>query len=270
MTVLRHGFHHRRPWHVHKASLSWPCSSCAPPTPTTGCRNSSGTSSTSSLRRSRSSCFPPRAAPAADGLVMGDGAKEAQTHTRRQRGCCSGCQYSRSGCTTVGPWDRHRPCRLCSSVSHKAPQREPGRSVFTSITRLAWAEPTGSGTRMTNFCVASQPMLLIASRKPHLKYGRAARRPPPGRLSATAQMDQRLLEFLTTLTLRALHRHKHVHDSSNHSLYLIQLFNSSSPEGHCGGNQPPDGSSCLSPPKPKYYERIARQILSMMFGPRSL
>ena len=36
-------------------------------------------------------------------------------------------------------------------------------------------------------------------------------------------------------------------DSSNHSLYLIKLFNSSYTEGHCGGNQQPDGSICLSP-----------------------
>ena len=39
--------------HVYKASLSWPSSSCAPDTLTTGCRNSSGASSTSSSRRSR-------------------------------------------------------------------------------------------------------------------------------------------------------------------------------------------------------------------------
>ena len=45
----------------------------------------------------------------------------------------------------------------------------------------------------------------------------------------------RLFEIFT-LTFCALHRHKHVPDSSNHSLYLITLFTSSSPEGHCGGN----------------------------------
>ena len=49
-------------------------------------------------------------------------------------------------------------------------------------------------------------------------------------------------------------------DSSNHSLYLIRLFNSSCPEGHCGGNQQPD-SICLSPPKPNFYERFARPCL---------
>ena len=65
-------------------------------------------------------------------------------------------------------------------------------------------------------------------------------------------------------------REQHVPDSSNHSLYQIKLFNSSSPEGHCGRNQPPDGSICLSPPKPKYNERFTRQTLSMMFGQRSL
>ena len=30
-------------------------------------------------------------------------------------------------------------------------------------------------------------------------------------------------------------RQQHVPDSSNHSLYLMKLFNSSSPEGNCGG-----------------------------------
>ena len=49
---------------VHKASLSWPWSSYAPSTPTTGCRNSSGASGTSSPRRGRPSCSPPRAASA--------------------------------------------------------------------------------------------------------------------------------------------------------------------------------------------------------------
>ena len=55
---------------VHKASLSWPSSSCVPPTPTTGCRNSPGASSTSSWRRSRRACLPPRAASAAGGVAM--------------------------------------------------------------------------------------------------------------------------------------------------------------------------------------------------------
>ena len=49
------------------------------------------------------------------------------------------------------------------------------------------------------------------------------------------------------MTFRALQRHKHVPDSSNHSLHLLRLFNSSSPEGHCGGNQLLDGSVCVSP-----------------------
>ena len=41
-------------------------------------------------------------------------------------------------------------------------------------------------------------------------------------------------------------RQQHVPDSSNHSLYLMKLFNSSSPEGNCGENQLWDGSICLS------------------------
>ena len=66
---------------VHKASHSRPCSSCVPPTPTTGCRNSSGASSTPSSRRRRPSS-PPRAASAADGLVARDGTKGNTTPQR--------------------------------------------------------------------------------------------------------------------------------------------------------------------------------------------
>ena len=41
-------------------------------------------------------------------------------------------------------------------------------------------------------------------------------------------------------------REQHVPDSSNHSLYLIQLFSFRSLEGNFGGNQQPDGSISLS------------------------
>ena len=74
-----------------------------------------------------------------------------------------------------------------------------------------------------------------------------------------------MLQRFTTLNFsplghkKALHRHKHVPDSSNHSLYLIKLLNSTSPERHCGGNQPPDDSTCHSPRRPKYNERFARK-----------
>ena len=48
-------------------------------------------------------------------------------------------------------------------------------------------------------------------------------------------------------------REQNVSDSSNHSLHLMKLFNSSSPEGNVGGNQ-------LSlAAKPKYNERFARR-----------
>ena len=40
-------------------------------------------------------------------------------------------------------------------------------------------------------------------------------------------------------------------DSSNHSLYLIKLFNSSYPEGNFGRNQLLDGSISPSPPYPR-------------------
>ena len=91
-------------------------------------------------------------------------------------------------------------------------------------------------------------------------------------------------------------REQHVPDSSNHSLYLIKLFSFSNLEGNFGGNQLPDGSICLSlllllsslllhhnntqhtthrdrhrntgtetdtETNPKFYERFARQTLSL-------
>ena len=42
-------------------------------------------------------------------------------------------------------------------------------------------------------------------------------------------------------------REQHVPDSSNHSLDLLKLFNSTYPEGNSGGNQLLDGSTSLSP-----------------------
>ena len=71
------------------------------------------------------------------------------------------------------------------------------------------------------------------------------------------------VEILPISSLRR-GRERHVPDSSNHSRYLIKLLNSSSPEGHCGGNQPPDGAICLSPPRPNHSERFARP--STMFS----
>ena len=55
---------------------------------------------------------------------------------------------------------------------------------------------------------------------------------------------------LTHLKLR-IGRGQRVPDSSNHSLYLIKLFNSSYPEGNFGGNQLLDGSISLSPLYPR-------------------
>ena len=41
--------------------------------------------------------------------LLGEVDIEAHAHTKRQRGCCSGRQYSHRGCVTVDPWERHRP-----------------------------------------------------------------------------------------------------------------------------------------------------------------
>ena len=87
-------------------------------------------------------------------------------------------------------------------------------------------------------------------------------------LTCAREVRQRNPWMLPILSLR-IDREQHVPDSSNQSLYLIKLFNSSSPQRHCGENQPPDGSVCLSPPKPKHNERFTRQTLSMMFGYRN-
>ena len=48
-------------------------------------------------------------------LVKVLGTRSTNTHTKRQCDCCSGRQYSRSGCARVGLWERRCPCRLCSS-----------------------------------------------------------------------------------------------------------------------------------------------------------
>ena len=72
--------------------------------------------------------------------------------------------------------------------------------------------------------------------------------------------------ILHTFSLR-IDRKQHVPESSNHSHHLIKLFNSCSPEEHCGWNQPPDGSICVSPPKPTFHERFARHstMISCVF-----
>ena len=79
------------------------------------------------------------------------------------------------------------------------------------------------------------------------------------------QMGYHVLQRFTKETLESLHisslrigRTRHVPDSSNHSLYLIKLFNSSSPGETAGG------TSCemvrlVFRPIPEYNERFARQ-----------
>ena len=51
------------------------------------------------------------------------------------------------------------------------PAQQVVMCLVNNCHKLAWvghgAKPMGSGTRMTNFCVMSQPTLLIASRKPY-------------------------------------------------------------------------------------------------------
>ena len=164
---------------------------------------------------------------------------------------------------------------LFPGVTKKAPQRVAGKKcVLRDVTRLAWVEQ--HRPRREADGIGHQNDELLRHVPAHVAHRQPEAEPEePGEhcidlrqvvSEPNLRWEQRLFEFLTTLTFRALHRHKHVPDSSNHSLDLIKLFSSSSPEGHCGGNQPPDVSMCLSPPKPKYNERFTRQTLSMMFG----
>ena len=56
--------------------------------------------------------------------------------------------------------------------------------------------------------------------------------------------------WMLPIQILRIGQEQHVPDSSNHSLYLIKLFNSSYPEGNSGVNQQLDGSISLSPLHP--------------------
>ena len=68
---------------------------------------------------------------------------------------------------------------------------------------------------------------------------------------------------LTHLKLR-IGRGQCVPDSSNHSLYLIKLFNSSYPEKNFGGNQLLDGSIRLSPLYPRMTNDLHNSIATSL------
>ena len=68
---------------------------------------------------------------------------------------------------------------------------------------------------------------------------------------------------LTHLKLR-IGRGQCVPDSSNHSLYLIKLFNSSYPEKNFGGNQLLDGSIRLSPLSPRMTNDLHNSIATSL------
>ena len=84
---------------------------------------------------------------------------QEQTRTKWQC-CCSGCQYSRSRCATVDPWERHRPCRLCSVVRQKAPQREAARMC---VDRCHKSSP-GHGAKYIRFSRGWFRVLKVASK----------------------------------------------------------------------------------------------------------
>ena len=64
-------------------------------------------------------------------------------------------------------------------------------------------------------------------RKAHVQFSLAPER--------FTKRNERILPIF--LSLGGGCRDQHVRDSSNHSIHLTKLFNSSSPEGNCGGNQ---------------------------------
>ena len=189
-----HGFHHaetmacdclaRSTMCTKQASLS--CS-CAPSTPTSACRNSSGASSTSSSRRSRPSCPPPRAASAADGLVIRDGTKRKHNATTR------GGVHIHSGC---------RPHRAALRGKLRLPHPRPLTSstpcplgkwwcvMLTTVTRLAGVDQHRPRREVDG--IGHQNDELLRHEPTHVAHppagsrtrgtGRAARGPAPGRL----------------------------------------------------------------------------------------
>ena len=84
-------------------------------------------------------------------------------------------------------------------------------------------ESRGEGVGHRQFCLPNLPTLVITSFRGSPK---------------------KLLD-LSHSSLRK-DREQHVPDSSNYSLYLMKLFSFSNLEENFGGNQQPDGSSCLS------------------------
>ena len=117
--------------------------------PTTGHRSSSGASSTSSSRRSRPSRSPPRAASAADGLVIGDGTKR----------------------------NRHNEERSPHSLRHNCHKARLGRAAPTTA-RSRWDRPQESRTSASR----ASPRCSSPAGKRTRGTGRARHRPPPGHL----------------------------------------------------------------------------------------
>ena len=130
---------------------------------------SSGASSTSSSRRSRPSCSPPRPASAADGLVVGDGTDRkhnATTEGKSPHSLPAADPESGSNAREVTPSTSQTFDKLDTAYV-------PARQVMVCLdnnchkARLGRAAPAtarsrwGQSTRMTNFCVTSQPTLLI-------------------------------------------------------------------------------------------------------------
>ena len=77
-------------------------------------------------------------------------------------------------------------------------------------------------------------------------------------LSRASKVHLRNSWILHILSLR-IGREQHVPDSCNHSLCLIKLFNSTSTEGHCSGNQLLRWFGLSFAPFSKKIERFARQ-----------
>ena len=107
------------------------------------------------------------------------------------------------------------------------------------------AKAMGSGTRITNFCVTSQPTLLIASRKPNPRNRKSsARAGYLKRVMVTFAVYPRL--FSHHFDIQSTTRKSHCHGYSRRlPALVVNHF-----DNQC--------SICLSPPKPKFNERFAR------------
>ena len=144
--LMTHGFHHAKTMACDCLARSTTCtkraslgSSCAPPTPTTGCRNSSGASSSffvstgSLFLLSTSSCFCRR------------WTCDRRWDKRKHNATTRGGVHIHSGCrprwaALRGKLRLPHPKPLTSSTLQTSPLDKRWCVLLTTVTRLAWVE----------------------------------------------------------------------------------------------------------------------------------